>query len=108
MVRDEVTVRDGSGQHWAKTATSPDYLTAARAGPSDRGIPLLEIQLSPDDLEFFDPRFDLGPAAAQSASMTEPDKAALDDAIIFAKSHAVGIERRAFDLFDHVFGIITG
>jgi GMP synthase (glutamine-hydrolysing) len=33
--------------------------------------------------------------AAHSASMTEPDKSALDDAITFAESHAVGIERRA-------------
>lgn len=45
--------------------------------------------------------------AGYRASMADTDRAALDKAITYAESHAVEIEKRAFDLFDHVFGMIT-
>ncbi len=46
--------------------------------------------------------------AAYRASMPDSDQAALDDAITYAERHAIEIQKRAFDLFDHVFGMITG
>ncbi|WP_045835758.1 type 1 glutamine amidotransferase [Hyphomicrobium sp. 99] len=44
--------------------------------------------------------------AAYRTSMTGPDKFALQEATVYAESHARQIERRAFELIDEVFGMM--
>jgi GMP synthase-like glutamine amidotransferase len=42
-----------------------------------------------------------------NGSMADADRAELEAAIHYAEGHAAAIETRAFELFDHVFGMIT-
>ncbi len=44
---------------------------------------------------------------AYRSYMTEGDKSALDQALDYANAHAATIEKRAFDLFENVFSMIS-
>ncbi len=44
---------------------------------------------------------------AYRTQMSDADRQALDQALAYANSHTATIEKRAFELFENVFGIIT-